>query len=157
VHALEEGRRAARVRVSRRGVQMKKETTPRRGAGRDGRLDGNIYITCTREGAVGPRAEREGERGRNYAMGTRTVRAAGPLPGIHIQIELYALPDALIRNHSTACCYPRNTSRPPPRLPTPRRNRHAIIGETAVPSSAPPSCRSPLLTNGNSRLACEVA
>jgi len=63
--------------VSRRSVQMKKETM-RGGAGRDGRLDGNIYITCTREGtaygAVGF-GRRGGERERNYAMGTFADRS----------------------------------------------------------------------------------
>lgn len=72
---------------------------------RRGWLDGNIYIRWAREAGIytpviyvyGNYASADGwERGC-----TRAARSRRRLC-IHIQIELYALPDALIRNHSTA-------------------------------------------------------
>lgn len=55
----------------------------------------------------------------NYARpdGNADARAR---PGIHIQIELYALPDALIRNHSTAWYLENKPVSPPPLSPRPR-------------------------------------
>lgn len=74
---------------------------------RDERRDGNIYITWDTGDVwevyriymrAGELRERRWEPG--WRARARSIRA--PQARIHIQIELYALPDALIRNHSTA-------------------------------------------------------
>lgn len=71
-------------------------------------------------------------------MGTQLCDPSAPQARIHIQIELYALPDALIRNHSTAR-YLQNkpVSRPPPHLgplPSPPPREFPLYGTIVRPS-----------------------
>jgi len=140
---------------SRRGGGKAGCTIPSRWEGMVDSLDGNIYITWRER-----ERERERERGRrenarsttccictrgNYASpdGNADVRAARSRrrPCIHIQIELYALPDALIRNHSTAWYLENKLVSLPSSPPT----RPHLVWVSALRS-----CRFLPLTNGNS-------